>query len=44
LVVASKLVKEAIGLRVNSDNTTVVVIALNNGVVKRIKPVQILDE
>lgn len=44
VVVASKLVKEAIGQRVNSDNTTVVVIALNNGVEKRVKPVQILDE
>jgi serine/threonine protein phosphatase PrpC len=37
--VAHKLVKEATGQRVNSDNTTVLVIALNNGFEVRTEPI-----
>lgn len=40
-LVAQKLVKEAVGQRVNSDNTTVMVVALNNGIEVRTEPVQI---
>lgn len=38
-LVAHRLVKEATSQRVNSDNTTVMVVALNNGVEQRTEPV-----
>jgi len=37
-------VKEATSQRVNSDNTTVMVVALNNGVEQKTEPVHIEDQ
>lgn len=42
--VAGRLVKEATSQRVNSDNTTVLVVALNNGVEEKSEPVQLVDD
>ena len=41
---AGRLVREATSQRVNSDNTTVMVVALNNGVEARTEPAQLTDD
>lgn len=43
-VVAGRLVREATSQRVNSDNTTVMVVALNNGVEARTEPALLTDD
>lgn len=42
-LVAQRLVKEAVHQRMNSDNTTVLLIALNNGVELHTEPAMIND-